>query len=63
MMAKAMEEVGSVTDVKAIAAKIKTMRYDGVRTMRFDKDGRANSDIDIGMLKDGKVTSVRSSAE
>lgn len=63
MMAKAMEEVGSVTDLKAIAARVKTMRYDGVRTMRFDKDGRANSDIDIGMLKDGKVTSVRSSAE
>ena len=63
MMAKAMEEVGSVTDLKAIAARVKTMRYDGVRTMRFDKDGRANSDFDIGMLKDGKVTSVRSSAE
>jgi branched-chain amino acid transport system substrate-binding protein len=63
MMAKAMEEVGSTTDLKAIAAKVKTMRYDGVRTMRFDKDGRAQSDIDIGMLKDGKITSVRASAE
>lgn len=63
MLAKAMEEVGSVTDLKAIAAKVKTMRYDGVRTMRFDKDGRAQSDIDIGLLKDGKITSVRASAE
>jgi branched-chain amino acid transport system substrate-binding protein len=63
MMAKAMEEVGSVTDIKAIAAKIKATRYEGVRTMRFDKDGRAQSDIDIGMLKDGKITSVRASAE
>ena len=63
MMAKAMEEVGSTTDLKAIAAKVKTMRYEGVRTMRFDKDGRAQSDIDIGMLKDGKITSVRASAE
>lgn len=63
MMAKAMEEVGSTTDLKAIAAKVKTMKYEGVRTMRFDKDGRAQSDIDIGMLKDGKITSVRASAE
>jgi branched-chain amino acid transport system substrate-binding protein len=30
-----------------------------VRTMRFDKDGRAQSDIDIGMLKGGKISSVR----
>jgi len=63
MMAKAMEEVGSVTDLKAIAAKIKSMRYDGVRLMRYDNDGRANSDIDIGILKDGKISSVRASPE
>lgn len=62
MVAKAMEEVGSTSDVKAIAAKVKDMKYDGVRTMRFDKDGHAQSDIDIGMLKGGKVTSVRASA-
>jgi branched-chain amino acid transport system substrate-binding protein len=62
MMARAMEEVGSTTDIKAITAKVKDMKYEGVRTMRFDKDGRAQSDIDIGMLKDGKVTSVRASA-
>jgi branched-chain amino acid transport system substrate-binding protein len=63
MVAKAMEEVGSTTDTKAIAAKVKSMTYDGVRTMRFDKDGHAQSDIDIGMLKNGKVTSVRASAQ
>lgn len=63
MVAKAMEEVGSTTDVKAIAAKVKDMRYEGVRTMRFDKDGHAQSDIDIGMLKGGKATSVRASAQ
>ncbi|MBL0918558.1 MAG: ABC transporter substrate-binding protein [Hydrogenophaga sp.] len=62
MMAKAMEEVGSVTDIKAITARIKDMRYEGVRLMRFDKDGRAQSDIDIGILKGGKVSSVRASA-
>jgi branched-chain amino acid transport system substrate-binding protein len=62
MMARAIEEVGSTTDIKAITAKIKEMKYDGVRTMSFDKDGRAQSDIDIGMLKNGKVTSVRASA-
>lgn len=62
MMSKAMEEVGSTTDVKAIAAKMREMRYDGVRTMRFDKEGRAQTDIDIGILKNGKVTSVRASA-
>ena len=62
MMAKAMEEAGSATDIKAITAKVKSMKYDGVRTMRFDKDGRAQSDIDIGLLKNGKVSSVRASA-
>jgi len=62
MVAKAMEEVGSITDVKAIDAKVKSMKYDGVRTMRFDKDGHAQSDIDIGILKNGKVTSVRAGA-
>jgi branched-chain amino acid transport system substrate-binding protein len=59
MMAKAMEQVGSVTDLKAIAASVKGMSYEGVRTMRFDRDGRAQSDIDIGMLKHGKISSVR----
>ena len=63
MMAKAMEEVGSVTDLKVIAAKIKSMKYDGVRLMRYDNDGRANSDIDIGILTDGKISSVRASPE
>ncbi|VWX61873.1 conserved exported hypothetical protein [Burkholderiales bacterium 8X] len=63
MLAQAMEETGSTTDLKAIAARIKSMRYDGVRSMRFDKDGRAESDIDIGMLKDGKITSVRASVQ
>jgi branched-chain amino acid transport system substrate-binding protein len=62
MVAKAMEEVGSTTDAKAIAARVKSMQYDGVRAMRFDKDGHAQSDIDIGMLKGGKVVSVRASA-
>ena len=62
MVAKAMEEVGSSSDVKAIVARVKDMKYEGVRTMRFDKDGHAHSDIDIGMLKNGKATSVRASA-
>lgn len=62
MVAKAMEETGSTTDVKAIDAKVKEMKYEGVRTMRFDKDGHAQSDIDIGVLKNGKVSSVRASA-
>ena len=62
MLARAMEEVGSTTDIKAITAKLKDMKYDGVRTMRFDKDGRAQSDIDLGIMKDGKSTSVRAPA-
>ena len=62
MVAKAMEEVGSISDVKAIGAKVKEMKYEGVRTMRFDKDGHAQSDIDLGILKNGKVSSVRAAA-
>lgn len=63
MMAKAMEEVGSTDDLEAIAASIKGMTYDGVRTMRFDENGRARSDIDIGVLMNGEVTSTRAPAE
>lgn len=63
MMAKAMEEVGSVTDVKAIADNVKSEHYEGIRSMRFDKDGRAQSDIDIGMLRAGKISSIRAPAE
>ena len=62
MVAKAMEEVGSISDVKAIGEKVKAMKYEGVRTMRFDKDGHAQSDIDLGILKNGKVSSVRAAA-
>jgi branched-chain amino acid transport system substrate-binding protein len=62
MVAKAMEEVGTPTDIDAIGAKVKGMRYEGVRTMRFDKDGHSQSDIDLGLLKDGKVSSVRARA-
>ncbi len=61
MVAKAMEEVGSISDVGAIATKVKATKYEGVRTMRFDKDGHAQSDIDIGILKSGKVSSMRAS--
>jgi branched-chain amino acid transport system substrate-binding protein len=63
MLAKAMEETGTTTDIKALTAKMKSMKYEGVRTMRFDKDGRAQSDIDIGLLKNGKISSVRAAAE
>jgi len=59
MLAHAMEAAGTTSDVKAIAAQMKTTPYDGVRTMRFDKDGRCLSDFDIGILKDGSVHSVR----
>lgn len=63
MLKKAMEEAGTVSDVKAIAAKLRGMTYEGVRTMRFDKEGRSHSDIDIGMLKNGKISSVRARAQ
>jgi branched-chain amino acid transport system substrate-binding protein len=63
MLAKSMESAGSTTDLKAIAARMKDMKYDGVRTMRFDKDGRCLSDFDVGLLKAGKVTSVRAKIE
>ena len=58
MLGRAMEAAGSVTDSKAIAAKLRGMRYDGVRQMRYDADGRALTDIDIGMIKDGKTFSI-----
>ncbi|PHP64596.1 hypothetical protein CSC94_23510 [Zhengella mangrovi] len=63
MMAKAMEQVGSTDDVEAIAKAMKSMTYEGVRTMRFSEEGRARSDIDIGTLLNGKISSVRASAE
>jgi branched-chain amino acid transport system substrate-binding protein len=63
MLARAMESAGTVSDVKAITAKLRGMQYEGVRTMRFDKDGRSRSDIDIGMLKNGQISSVRAKGE
>lgn len=59
MLARAIEEVGSATDLPAIAEAVKAMTYEGVRTMRFDENGRAQSDIDIGVLRDGDVSSIR----
>lgn len=58
-----MQEVNSTSNLEAIATKVKSMTYDGVRTMRFDKNGRARSDIDIGVLLNGQVTSTRASAQ
>ena len=58
MLAKAMEAAGTVSDPKAIAAKLKGMRYEGVRRMSYDAEGHARSDIDIGILKGGKVFSI-----
>jgi len=63
MVADAMQKVGSVTDVKAIAAQLKGPRYQGVRTVGFDRDGRALSDFDVGILRDGKVSVVRATVQ
>lgn len=63
MLRKAMEETGSVTDSKALAAKLKGMRYDGIRGMRYDAEGRARTDVDIGILKGGKTSVVLAKAE
>lgn len=63
MLGKAMEAAGSVTDSKAIAAKLKGMRYEGVRNMRYDADGRAQTDFDIGMILDGKTFSIAAKVE
>lgn len=63
MLAKAMEETGTTTDLKALTAKIKTMSYEGVRTMRFDKEGRSLSDFDVGFIRAGKLGSVTAKVE
>ncbi|GGC47811.1 ABC transporter substrate-binding protein [Chelatococcus reniformis] len=58
MLVKAMQEAGTVTDPAAVAAKLKGMAYDGVRRMSYNGEGRAITDIDIGVLKGGKVYSI-----
>jgi len=58
MFSRAMETAGSVTDAKAIAAKLKGMKYDGVRQMQLDPQGFARTDIDIGFIKGGKTYST-----
>jgi len=58
MLGKAMDAAGTTTDQAAIAAKLKGMVYDGVRKMSFDADGRAVTDVDIGVIKDGKSYSI-----
>lgn len=58
MLTQAMQAAGSTTDAKAIAAKLRGMKYDGVRQMQFDPQGFARTDIDIGFIKGGKTFSV-----
>ncbi len=58
MLARAMEATGSVSDSKALAAKLKGMHYDGVRQMNIDAEGHARTDIDIGFIKGGKTYSA-----
>jgi branched-chain amino acid transport system substrate-binding protein len=58
MLSRAMEAAGSVTDAKAIADKLKGMKYDGVRQMQLDPQGFARTDIDIGFIKGGKTYST-----
>ncbi len=57
MLCKAMEDAGSVTDTKSIAAKLKNWTYDGVRTLRYDDIGQVHANFDIGVIKGGKTTS------
>jgi len=58
MLGKAMDAAGTTTDQAAIAAKLKGMAYDGVRKMSFDANGRAVTDVDIGVINDGKTYSI-----
>jgi branched-chain amino acid transport system substrate-binding protein len=58
MLGKAMDAAGTTTDQAAIAAKLKGMVYDGVRKMSFDANGHAVTDVDIGVIKDGKSYSI-----
>lgn len=62
MLAKAMQEAGTTSDPAAIAAKLKGMKYDGVRGMAYSPEGRAVTDMDIGFLKGGKSYSVTQTA-
>jgi hypothetical protein len=56
MTVKAMTEVGSVTDTKAIAAKIASSTYDGAMQWKFNPENVALHGSDFAVEKDGKVT-------
>lgn len=58
MVARAMEAAGTTTDPKAIAAKLRGSAYDGVRRIRYDNEGRAHADVDIGLIQGGKSLSL-----
>lgn len=58
MLAEAMKAAGTTTDPAAIAAKLKGLKYDGVRKMSFDKDGHGVTDVDIGIIKGGKTYAI-----
>lgn len=58
MLAKAMQEAGTVSDMKTIASKLRGMSYNGVEDIKFNQDGSINFEFDLGILKGGKISTV-----
>jgi ABC-type branched-subunit amino acid transport system substrate-binding protein len=56
MTVKAMTEVGSVTDTKAIAAKIASSGYSGAMDWKFNSDNVALHGSDYAVEKNGTVS-------
>lgn len=51
LLVKAMQEAGTVTDVRKIQAALKGLSYDGVLKVGFDSEGLNNSPIKVGIVR------------
>lgn len=59
MLAKAMEAAGTVTDMKAVAAKIRGQTYSGLVDWRITQQGLARQNMEGIYVKGGKIAEIK----
>jgi branched-chain amino acid transport system substrate-binding protein len=59
MLAKAMEAAGTVTDMKAVAAKMRGQTYSGLVDWYIDQKGQARQNMEGIHVKGGKIVEIK----
>ena len=59
MLAKAMEAAGTVTDMKAVSAKIRGQTYSGLVDWNIDQKGLARQNMEGIHVKGGKIVEIK----